>query len=135
VIQCGLPNIAFYYVIHQQHFILGYTPPHGPFPQRNPDRCYTARHLGPELPFAFVHQPKTAMLRLGQITRELGVQPHQLFQLLRAADQRSMLKDGSRNPVSLGWQLPCGCAHGCPQSAAPYHAGRSAEKGPMPAKK
>jgi hypothetical protein len=39
------------------------------------------------------------MLRLRQIARKPGVQAHQLFQLLLAADQRSMLKNGARNPV------------------------------------
>jgi hypothetical protein len=52
------------------------------------------------------------VLSLDKIAGEVSVQAHQLIQLLFAADQRCVFKNGSRNPV--GGYLPCGCAHDVP---------------------
>jgi hypothetical protein len=65
----------------------------------NPDRFHAMRHPGPKLILLCVDKPQTAAVRPRKIAGKIGVQPHDLVNLLLTPDPRGIFKDCSNRLI------------------------------------
>ena len=92
-------GVLFGYVVEEEGGVFTDAAAYGAVGEGDADGGDSGGGLGPELGFGVVDEPEGSVLGLGEVASEVGVEAHEVFQLVFAADAGGVLEDGSCDPV------------------------------------